>query len=356
MVEKDGMDYYDISDGGSRPRLQMQSAGGGNSGAEERRSGFGKVHAGICSIVGLLLLGLGLGVLVGVWQFVVVWSGLSLVLGPFAPPLLTGGDCRVGVGEPVLPEDDEDDPAEKIGGQGGKSHHYLKSRERYAPRQAVEVVNGSAGGLEQNSSTKLSTKRPSQGAGGNGPVEEEEEGEQGEKGWSLDDVDLLKKLIVKHPRGTLRRWDVIAEALGGKHNVDSVVKMSKALGQKKVGGVDAYSRFLSQRKVADVSIASPLSRRDDVGDQQGQGKDDEAVLTAAESDEPSGGGKGKWTDAEDKALLTALKTFPKDSPMRWDKVALALPGRSKAQCFRRFSELRKSFRSTIGGGATGHED
>lgn len=55
-------------------------------------------------------------------------------------------------------------------------------------------------------------------------------------------------------------------------------------------------------------------------------------------------GKSDWTEAQDKALVLALKTFRKDTPMRWDKIAVAVPGRSKAQCFKRFSELREGFR------------
>ncbi|RVX00236.1 hypothetical protein CK203_026721 [Vitis vinifera] len=42
-------------------------------------------------------------------------------------------------------------------------------------------------------------------------------------------------------------------------------------------------------------------------------------------------------------LLNALKAFPKDVPMRWEKIAAAVPGRSKAACMKRFSELKKGF-------------
>ena len=55
--------------------------------------------------------------------------------------------------------------------------------------------------------------------------------------------------------------------------------------------------------------------------------------------------KKEWTEAEDKALLNALKAFPKDTQMRWEKVALAVPGRTKQHCLRRYAELRDGFRS-----------
>ncbi|CAM6090735.1 unnamed protein product [Calypogeia fissa] len=328
---------YDIVDGITRPRLQMQSGEKGGSADEDQTNSLNKAHAGICVSVGVIFLAVGFGVVTGLLQFVAVWLGLSLVLGPFAPLLVTGGDCRVGVGEPVLPEPEEVDSVENIGtGGGGRGHHSNPREKHNAPKQPVEVLNGIA--AEEHSGGKPSSKGYSQKEkGSTGELVE------GEREWDSEDIDLLRKLMVKHPRGTLRRWEVIAEGLGGRHSVDSIVKMSKALGQKKVGDEDSYSKFLSQRKVQDVAIASPLSRREET--EESQNEDD----ATEEVEEPNfyASGKGAvWTEVEDKALLTALKTFPKDTPMRWDKVALALPGRSKTQCFRRFSDLRKSFRST----------
>lgn len=334
---------YDALDGLKRPRLQVQQGELGSADEDQTRS-LNKVHAGVCVCVGIASLALGLSIVTGLVQFVAVWVGLSLVLGPFAPSVLTGGDCRVGVGEEVLPEPEEDDSVEKIGGGGGKGHHYNSRERSNAPREAVEIVNGSAAEKNGGKSNRKVSSQRDKGSSGNIGEEERE--------WDLEDVELLRKLIGKHPRGTLRRWEVIAEGLGGRHSVDSVVKMSKALGQKSVADQDSYSRFLSQRKGVDVAIASPLSRRDEIEDPQ---NDDDVT----EGEEPNfyASGKGAiWTGVEDKALLTALKTFPKDTPMRWDKVALALPGRSKAQCFRRFSDLRKSFRSTIGVGSAGQEE
>lgn len=52
-----------------------------------------------------------------------------------------------------------------------------------------------------------------------------------------------------------------------------------------------------------------------------------------------------WSSGEDIALLNALKAFPKDVSMRWEKVAAAVPGKSKAACMKRVTELKKGFRS-----------
>jgi len=48
---------------------------------------------------------------------------------------------------------------------------------------------------------------------------------------------------------------------------------------------------------------------------------------------------------QERALLQAVKEFPKETTQRWDRVAQAVPGRSKAECFRRFSELRDAFKA-----------
>lgn len=69
--------------------------------------------------------------------------------------------------------------------------------------------------------------------------------EEVEKAWSGDEIELLKKQLLKHPRGTLQRWEVIAEALGGAHRVESVIKMSKLLGDKKFSDRDSYANFLA---------------------------------------------------------------------------------------------------------------
>jgi hypothetical protein len=55
--------------------------------------------------------------------------------------------------------------------------------------------------------------------------------------------------------------------------------------------------------------------------------------------------KEVWSSGDDLALLNALKAFPKDVSMRWEKIAAAVPGKSKAGCMRRVSELKKDFRS-----------
>lgn len=43
-----------------------------------------------------------------------------------------------------------------------------------------------------------------------------------------------------------------------------------------------------------------------------------------------------WTTEEQKLLEQALKTFPVNTPERWDKIAAAVAGRSKKDCMKRY--------------------
>ena len=51
-----------------------------------------------------------------------------------------------------------------------------------------------------------------------------------------------------------------------------------------------------------------------------------------------------WTKDQELALVKALKAIGKDVSDRWGQIAEHVPGKTKAECFRRFKELRQSFR------------
>lgn len=54
---------------------------------------------------------------------------------------------------------------------------------------------------------------------------------------------------------------------------------------------------------------------------------------------------GEWSEEQELALVKALKVFGRDVEDRWDRISQSVPGKSKAQCFRRFKELRETFRA-----------
>ena len=107
--------------------------------------------------------------------------------------------------------------------------------------------------------------------------------------------------------------------------MESVINKAKSLGNEKPADSDSYSKFLKDRKPVDKRV---------------EGVDGELV------NRESGGEGSSWTSVEDVALLNALKAFPKDVAMRWEKIAAAVPGKTKAACMKRVSELKKEFRSS----------
>ncbi len=50
----------------------------------------------------------------------------------------------------------------------------------------------------------------------------------------------------------------------------------------------------------------------------------------------SDGNAAPWTTEEQKLLEQALKTYPVSTPERWEKIAAAVPGRSKKDCMKRY--------------------
>lgn len=157
-------------------------------------------------------------------------------------------------------------------------------------------------------------------------LEEEEE----EKEWIEEDIEVLKKQLLKHPVGKPRRWEVIAEAFRGRHKVESVIKKAKELGERRLNDSDSYSEFLRRRK---KGVDPTVEVGGDGGGSDGGG-------LVGESGEVS------WSSGEDIALLNALKSFPKEVSMRWEKIAASVPGKSKAACMKRVAELKRGFRSS----------
>ncbi|OIW00464.1 hypothetical protein TanjilG_05814 [Lupinus angustifolius] len=233
------------------------------------------------------------------------WFSISLLVGPFAPTSLTAGDIRVGQGPIVeFPEQETattDDDSRKRGSNRRSKVQTRRSDEFPVPA-VVPVAAVTANG-KGNSVAAAAV------------VEEEKE-------WREEDVAILKKQLLKNPVGKPRRWEVIAEAFGGRHKAESVIKKAKELSEKKVDDSDSYAEFLKNRKVTDKRVENNA-----VGD----------------GEDVKGG--SEWSSGEDIALLNALKAFPKEAPMRWEKIAAAVPAKSKAACVKRVAELTKGFRT-----------
>ncbi|CAH9118774.1 unnamed protein product [Cuscuta europaea] len=241
---------------------------------------------------------------------ILLWLSISLLIGPFAPLSVTAGDIRVGVGPPIQP----DDPEPEI---------FKKPASKKSAKPLRKPLESGSGSPSIGSDPPIHI---------NGFAEKSKkiEGVAEEKDWSEDgDVDLLRKLLGKHPVGKPGRWEAIAEGFNGRHGVESVIKKAKELGEKKTSNEDSYQKFLKDRKLID---------------EKGRVKESTEALL-----EGKGGGEEEnevWSGGEDLALLNALKAFPKEAAMRWEKIAAAVPGKEKSACIKRVAVLKRGFRSS----------
>ncbi|GAA0147800.1 chaperone [Lithospermum erythrorhizon] len=254
------------------------------------------------------------------FQSLLIWISVSLFIGPFAPPSLTAGDISVGKGpliKSLIVVDDESD-ANSVGNK-----RFIRKSSRSVAK--IESLGGESGFEGKKGGGYVLDLKKNEGGvcKDDGYVLNSKKNEEVEEGkWSEGDVEMLKKLMGKHPVGKPGRWEAITEGFKGRYKVESVIKKSKELGEKKVSDEDSFKKFLKDRK--------PVDRRVEL-----------------ENEEVKGEGAGVvWSAGEDLALLNALKAFPKDVAMRWEKIAAAVPGKSKAECVKRVAELKKDFRSS----------
>ncbi|EHB08962.1 DnaJ-like protein subfamily C member 2 [Heterocephalus glaber] len=148
------------------------------------------------------------------------------------------------------------------------------------------------------------------------------------KNWSEDDLQLLIKAVNLFPAGTNSRWEVIANYMnihsssGVKRTAKDVIGKAKSL-QK----LDPHQKDDINRKAFDKF------------------RKEHGVVPQADNATPSERFEGlctdftPWTTEEQKLLEQALKTYPVNTPERWEKIAEAVPGRTKKDCMKRYKEL-----------------
>uniref|UniRef100_A0A1D1Y2L6 DnaJ subfamily C member 2 n=1 Tax=Anthurium amnicola TaxID=1678845 RepID=A0A1D1Y2L6_9ARAE len=187
--------------------------------------------------------------------------------------------------------------------------------------------------------------------------------EKKERLWGKEEIEILRKGIQKYPKGTSRRWEVIAEYMNTGRSVEEILKASKTVLLKKPDSAKAFNSFLEKRKPAQA-ISSPLtSRLESEGTPVGtkvvvtsdttekrpavsdssQNKDSGSV--PVQNGVPSATEPDTWSAAQERALIQALKTFPKETSQRWERIAAAIPGKTVNQCKKKFALMRENFRS-----------
>ncbi|KAI3728054.1 hypothetical protein L6452_16682 [Arctium lappa] len=174
-----------------------------------------------------------------------------------------------------------------------------------------------------------------------------------EKPWGKEEIELLRKGMVKYPKGTSKRWEVISDYIGTGRSVEEILKATKTVLLQKPDSAKAFDSFLEKRKPA-VSISSSLTTREEVeGVSSDPIPDEEKPIIQNASDEVVANGVANsvsldqdvWSAVQETALIQALKTFPKEANQRWERVAAAVPGKTVNQCKKQFTVLKEKFRN-----------
>ncbi|XP_043720505.1 dnaJ homolog subfamily C member 2-like [Telopea speciosissima] len=183
--------------------------------------------------------------------------------------------------------------------------------------------------------------------------------EKKEKPWGREEIELLRKGMQKYAKGTSRRWEVISEYLGTGRSVEEILKATKTVLLQKPDSSKAFDSFLEKRKPA-PTIASPLTTRQEsaetitpadlpeknvpeiVNPKKPLSSDVGVMVNGTSSSTEQ---QDEWSAVQERALIQALKTFPKEANQRWERVATAVPGKTVIQCKKKFAMLRESFRS-----------
>lgn len=168
--------------------------------------------------------------------------------------------------------------------------------------------------------------------------------------WSPEMTQMLIKAVNLFPAGTNQRWEVVANFLNQhgsfvddrRFNAKEVLNKAKDLQSsdfsksslKKAANEEAFDQFEKEKKkVSSVVDNDSISQSDNMmngisnvkvnGDlPKNEIKDDKA-----------------WTKTEQELLEQAIKTFPVNTPERWDKIAECIPNRTKKDCMKRYKEL-----------------
>lgn len=136
--------------------------------------------------------------------------------------------------------------------------------------------------------------------------------------WTDDDFNDLARLMAKYPGGTVDRWERIAEAM--ERSVYEVTRMSTKV----------KNQLMQRSSEQDSEDSAPQVKV--------------KVKTKAEKADLSAGSDELWNVVQQKALEKALKQFPKGTDQRWDKIAKAVPEKTKEECMLRFKFLAEKIK------------
>ncbi|XP_071816692.1 dnaJ homolog subfamily C member 2-like isoform X4 [Apostichopus japonicus] len=188
-------------------------------------------------------------------------------------------------------------------------------------QKEVKLVNDE---IEKEKQEELMKQRESQAAkdGGGG-------GGGGGKGkeWNDEDLKLLIKAVNLFPAGTGQRYEVIANFINS-HSTSGISRSAK----------DVINKTKNLQRL-DPSMKEAVNKKAFDKFEQSMSRPKKEDASSNPSERYANGGEKPWTTEEQKRLEQALKTYPAQTAERWDKIAGAVPNRSKKECMKRYKEV-----------------
>ncbi|XP_071803599.1 dnaJ homolog subfamily C member 1-like [Asterias amurensis] len=207
--------------------------------------------------------------------------------------------------------------------------------------------------------------------------------------WSQDEVTKLIRVMARFPGGTTARWEKIADEIF--RPVDEVIKKAKQIKsggyvvsvQAATQGITGAVKHSVSSKTGktftddDITTSEPIAQKDNTSNKQTKRKpkvvnqskavDRTLLITEASTNGTSeprktpqelrqsqddgedvlvqGGVETcSWTQRQQKIFEKALSIYTKGTSERWEKVADAVPGKTKEECLLRYKELVETIR------------
>lgn len=187
-------------------------------------------------------------------------------------------------------------------------------------------------------------------------VRAREEAARNRPDWGVDELAQLSKMIKKHPGGTHKRWEVIADEVnaggfGNDRSARECIDMAQQLKTRgaelmKVGDTRVeFERHRATLAKDPAKVAAMESHEDPVAAAeaayklQGSASGGAGGTKAADPPAPP---STEWSQQQQAALETALRKFPAtmEKNERWKAIAGDVPGKNKKECVQRVKALR----------------
>ncbi|XP_014670863.1 PREDICTED: dnaJ homolog subfamily C member 2-like [Priapulus caudatus] len=157
-----------------------------------------------------------------------------------------------------------------------------------------------------------------------------------DKDWTEEEIQILIKAVNLFPAGTNQRWEVVANYINQHSTTNSDKNAKETLGMAKKLQKDDFVL----KEDANKKAFEKFQQRSKAADTRTTPADESAPSARYETPaEMMGLNTSPWTTDEQKRLEQALKTYPSSTAERWDRIADAIPNRSKKDCIKRYKEL-----------------